>query len=109
MVNLSDLSQLATVLGGIPIPGCGEGSPAQRAGLRYGDVLLSIDGLPTASWAEFFQARQVRTGRPTVRVFRQGAEFDVSLDLPSTTRCPRHVLERLRQRELAPSASKHSS
>jgi S1-C subfamily serine protease len=109
MVSLSDLSQLATVLGGIPIPGCGEGSAAQRAGLRYGDVLLSIDGRPTASWADFFQARQVRTGQPTVRVFRQGTEFDVSLDLPSTSRCPRHVLETLRQRELPPRTAKHMS
>jgi S1-C subfamily serine protease len=109
MVSLSDLSRLATVLGGVPIPGCSEGSPAQRAGLRYGDVLLSIDGLPTASWADFFQARQRRTERMTVRVFRQGAEFDVSLELPAMSRCPRDVLERRRQRELQPCAAKHSS
>jgi S1-C subfamily serine protease len=108
MVSLSDLSRLATVLGGVPIPCCGEGSPAQRAGLRYGDVLLSIDGLPTASWADFFQARQRRTGCITVRVFRQGAEFDVSLDLPSKSRCPRDVLGRLRQRELQPGAEQCS-
>jgi S1-C subfamily serine protease len=108
MVSLSDLSRLATVLGGVPIPGCGEGSPAQRAGLRYGDVLLSIDGLPTASWADIFQARQRRTGQLTARVFRQGAEFDVPLDLPSRSRCPRDVLERLRPRELQPCAASHN-
>lgn len=92
MVPLSQLSRLATVLGGIPIPGCLAGSPAARAGLRYGDVLLAIDGSPTPSWSDFLEARRL-SNRVTVRVFRQGAELDVVMDLPLSSRTPRHVME----------------
>ena len=91
MQSLLTLSQIATALGGVPIPGCMEGSPAQRAGLCYGDVLLSIDGVRTSSWADFFRVR--RSEQPTVRVFRRGVEFEVRMRLPHKTRCPRHVLE----------------
>jgi predicted metalloprotease with PDZ domain len=92
MLPLSELSRLATVLGGIPIPGCLAGSPAARAGIRYGDVLLAIDGLPTPSWSDFLEARRM-SSRVTVRVFRQGAELEVVMDLPLTMRTPRHVME----------------
>lgn len=92
MLQLSELSRLATVLGGIPIPGCLAGSPAARAGIRYGDVLLSIDGRPTPSWTDFLEARRL-SNRVTVRVFRQGAEFDIVMELPIATRTPRHVME----------------
>jgi S1-C subfamily serine protease len=92
MLPLSQLSHLATVLGGIPIPGCLAGSPAARAGIRYGDVLLAIDGSPTPSWSDFLEARRF-SSRVTVRVFRQGAELDIVMELPLTTRTPRHVME----------------
>jgi hypothetical protein len=93
MVPPSELSRLATLLGGVPISGCLEGSPAARAGLRYGDVVLAINGVPTASWADFFQARRRATDPVLARIFRQGREFDVRLELPAQTRTPRQVLE----------------
>jgi len=90
MLNLADLSRLATVLGGLPIPGCAVDSPAARAGLRYGDVLLARGGFATASWAEFFALGQCAA---TVRVWRRGVEFDVTLELPAHARCPRDLLD----------------
>ena len=104
MVPPSELSRLATALGGVPITGCLRNSPADRAGIRYGDIMLSINGEPTASWTDFFQARKRAKGRMTVRVFRQGREFDVALDMPSQPLCPRAVLEELSQRDLLPRA-----
>jgi S1-C subfamily serine protease len=95
MLPLPELSRLASLLGGVPIPGCLEGSPAARAGIRYGDVLLSLDGTPTPSWTDFLQARRFSSS-VTVRVFRQGSEFDVRMELPPTTRSPRHVMEATR-------------
>jgi S1-C subfamily serine protease len=94
MVPLSDLSRIATALGGVPISGCLEGSPAARAGLRYGDVVLAINGMPTASWADFFQARRRSADCVTAKIFRHGREFEVTMKLPIQTRTPRHVLER---------------
>lgn len=93
MVPPSELSRLATLLEGVPISGCLEGSPAARAGLCYGDIVLAINGIRTASWAEFFQARRRATDPVIARIFRQGREFDVRMELPAQTRTPRHVLE----------------
>jgi S1-C subfamily serine protease len=104
VVNPAELSRLATVLGGLPISGCLRGSPADRAGIRYGDILLSVDGMRTPSWSEFFEARRRCDGRMTVRVFRSGVEFDVSMELPDRSRSPRDVLEELQRRELLPRA-----
>jgi len=93
VVTPAELSRIATALGGVPISGCLRGSPAERAGIRYGDIVLSVDGLPTASWMEFFQARRRCSGKMRVRVFRSGREFEVALDLPARFRCPRELLE----------------
>jgi S1-C subfamily serine protease len=64
---------------------------------------LAINGKPTASWNDFFQARRGCAGRLTVRVFRQGAEFEVTMELPAKSRSPREVLEELR-RDSTPAA-----
>jgi|SRR3954463_13592857 S1-C subfamily serine protease len=104
MVDPSELCRIATTLGGLPISGCVEGSPAERAGLRYGDIVLAINGIPTASWNDFFQARRGSSGQLTVRVFRQGAEFEATMDLPAQSRSPREVLEELQRREPLSSA-----
>jgi predicted metalloprotease with PDZ domain len=89
-------------MGGLPIWGCLNGSPADRAGIRYGDILLSVTGVPTPSWSEFFQARRRSTGQISVRVFRQGVEFEVSMDMPAASRTPREVLDELQRRDLFP-------
>ena len=93
MIGPSELCRIATTLGGLPISGCLRGSPADRAGLRYGDIVMSINDMPTASWAEFFQAHRRCSGRMRVRVFRRGVELEVALDLPAHSRTPREVLE----------------
>lgn len=97
-----ELTRLATALGGLPVLGCLTGSPAEEAGMRYGDILLTLDGMPTSSWAEFVRARCRAGSRMVVRVFRQGVEFDLSLDLDTDTctKSPDEVLEQLQQHEL---------
>ena len=102
MLSPTELARLATTLGGLPILGCLAGSPAEGAGVRYGDILLSVDGMPTTSWDDFLHAR-ARCGASFVaRVFRDGSEFDVPLLLRKSSATPRQVLEELQTRGILP-------
>jgi predicted metalloprotease with PDZ domain len=93
MLHPSALTRLATALGGLPILGCVQGSPADIAGIRYGDIVLSLNGVRTASWSDFFQARRQSSGDALVRVFRQGAEFEAPMALSGRVNSPRAVLD----------------
>ena len=100
MRSPADLSRLADALGGLPILGCLEGSPAAEAGVRYGDVLLSIDGQRTGSWDEFIDARSKCRGGFVARIFRDGQELEIAVTLRPSTRTPMEVLEELVQRRV---------
>lgn len=102
MLSPSDLARLATALGGLPILGCLSGSPAAEAGIRYGDILLSVDGVPMASWDDYLRVRSRSHGEMHARVFRQGLEFDVNIALEPSTRSPQGILEELHERGLVP-------
>lgn len=100
MLRPSALTRLATALGGLPILGCIQGSPAGIAGLRYGDIVLSLNGVPTASWSDFFLARRQSPGDVVVRVFRQGVEFETPMALSPQIKSPREVLDELLRRDI---------
>jgi len=77
----SELSRLAQALGGLPILGCLQSSPAAEAGVRYGDILLSIDGIPTPTWETFLAVRGRCATSFTARIFRDGVELDIEIRL----------------------------
>ena len=81
MRSRSDLGKLAAALNGIPVLGCLSGSPAARAGVRYGDILLAIDGQPTTNWDDFLTIRSGVKGGFTARIFRDGEEFEMRIEL----------------------------
>jgi len=97
MQSPAELTSLATTLGGLPVLGCLAGSPAEEAGMRYGDILLALDGMPTSSWAEFVRARCRAGSRIQVRVFRQGRELDMWISLKSESESPEDVLNELQR------------
>jgi S1-C subfamily serine protease len=92
MRSRTDLSRLAAALGGLPILGCLEGSPAAEAGVRYGDILLAIDDIPTATWDDFLRARSQSRGRFVARIFRDGVESRIAVELRASTRTPLEML-----------------
>lgn len=80
MINKTNLTQLAVALSGLPVYGCLPGSPAERAGVRCGDVLLSVDGHATPSWDAYLAARENSGASLRLRLFRDGQELE--LDVP---------------------------
>lgn len=81
MITRSKLSQLAAGLAGLPVYGCLPGSPAAEAGVRYGDVLLSVDGQSTPSWDAYLAARAQSGKSIRLKLFRDGRQFEVDLTL----------------------------
>ena len=58
-------------------PSIGElvgGFPAQKMGLKRGDVIVSLEGKPVLSWDELAEGIQQRPGRPTRLEVKRGAE-----------------------------------
>jgi S1-C subfamily serine protease len=108
MLSPHDLSRLATALGGLPVLGCMAGSPAEEAGMRYGDILLSINGTKTGSLEEFLNARNRCDGRMVARVFRQGVELELAFELRPGKKTPLELLEELKSRGILPGGSQMS-
>ena len=98
---MNDLSRLAAALGGLPVLGCLEGSPAAEAGMRYGDILLALDDMPIKTWNDFIEARSRSKGGFVARIFRDGEEIDIKVVLRAIYPRAGEVLGELAGRHLA--------
>jgi S1-C subfamily serine protease len=79
VLDYRTIEQLAKLYGGLPLIGCLPGSPADRAGLRFGDIVISVNGMPTRDADEFVAAKGFRDGRMSIVVIRNGAELLIEL------------------------------
>jgi S1-C subfamily serine protease len=82
MISWDEVCRLAKALNGLPVLRCRPGSPAALAGVRYGDVLLSVDGHPTPDWASYVEARREPKPEMVVEVFREGRTLTLRMELP---------------------------
>jgi S1-C subfamily serine protease len=78
-----DFLAIAKIYGGLAYLGSLAGSPADRAHLRRGDVVLAVNGIPTPDLEAFLLARGQREGGATVRYVRDGVEKEVELEWES--------------------------
>jgi len=85
ILDRDELSKLAEALGGLPVLACFPKSPADRAGIRYGDIVLAVNGIKTPDWATFIQARAKDERYMRVDLFRNGTYVTVELDLEDST------------------------
>lgn len=75
----SDFYQVAEIYGGLAFLGSLPGSPAEAAQLQRGDVVISVNGIPTPDLTSFLRARQAREGAATVVYIRDGVENQADL------------------------------
>jgi hypothetical protein len=79
MITQHGLIALARALEGMPVLGCVEGEQAAAAGIRYGDVLLYVNGRRTRTLADYIEAKQLRRDSMNVVLFRDGREQFIEL------------------------------
>lgn len=77
MLSRTQIEEIAGTLGGVPVLGCLPGSPSDKAGVRYGDVVLAINGVKVSTAVEYLDAKGLRKDGSMLHLFRDGVEFDV--------------------------------
>ena len=85
MQDRNELTKLATALGGLPVLACRPGSPAAVAGVRYGDILLTVNGVKTPDWTAFIEARSLDKHVMRIELFREGETLHLEFELSPST------------------------
>lgn len=80
--DLAQIERLAQVLGGIPVWAVARGSSAQHAGVRFGDIILSVNGVPTPTFKAFLRAGRAHLASLEFKVFRSGKVVVLRYDEP---------------------------
>ncbi|WP_280266081.1 M50 family metallopeptidase [Nocardia wallacei] len=69
---------------------CTGPGPAGQAGLKRGDLVTAIDGLPVKTWEDFQAKTQNKTGTITYTVERDGQTIDIPVVPESAVMYPRN-------------------
>lgn len=77
MIQRKQLEEIAATVQGVPVWGCLPGSTAAEAGVRYGDIVLAVNGIPTPTIVEYLEGRKLRSDGFDLRIFRDGLELNV--------------------------------
>src|SRR5689334_15684274 len=103
MLKWDAVTKLAARLNGVPVLGCRPDSPAARAGVQYGDILLAVNGMATPDWSAYLEARALAAGAMRVELFRDGETLVIELELPPVQAVdPAELLEELMERRVMP-------
>lgn len=76
-----DLQAIAKILGGVPIWGVLPGSAAHRAGMRYGDIVVRVNGIETQNMTQFLKAQDSNRSRVDFEIVRQGVIVHLGVEL----------------------------
>jgi len=71
-LDLAHIERIAHVLGGIPVWAVAPGSAAKHAGIRFADIILSVNGVPTPTYKDFLRAGRAHLSNLEFKVFRNG-------------------------------------
>jgi S1-C subfamily serine protease len=77
MMSTKQIDEIAVAVRGVPVRGCLPGSTAAEAGIRYGDIVLAVNGFPTPGLYEYMSARKLRSDGCELKLFRDGQELSL--------------------------------
>lgn len=92
MISRKQLSEIANAVEGVPIFGCLPQSTAHEAGVRYGDIVLSVNGRRTRGLDEYLAARSLRSDGIELRVLRAGEELTLFVEFRANAEEDRETL-----------------
>jgi S1-C subfamily serine protease len=79
----AQIERVAEILGGIPVWEVFPQSEAARAGVRFGDIILSVNGTATPTFQAFLDAGSLHLPELEFEVFRNGTLLCLS-NVPPT-------------------------
>lgn len=91
-MDKAELARLAAALGGLPVLACRPGSLAERAGVRYGDIVVAVNGIKTPDWAAFIEARALDAAKMTFELVREGTRMKIEIPLDAVAVDPPSLL-----------------
>lgn len=59
------------------------GSSARQAGVRFADIILSVNGVPTPTFEDFLRAGRAHLTHLEFKVFRDGRVLKLRYDEPA--------------------------
>jgi S1-C subfamily serine protease len=71
-LDLDQVERIARALGGFAVWSVPPGSAARRAGVCFGDIILSVNGIPTPSFKTFLRASRAQLATLEFKVLRNG-------------------------------------
>ncbi|MFZ5897291.1 MAG: PDZ domain-containing protein [Myxococcota bacterium] len=105
MQNPKELEELAKTLGGMPVWGALADSPAARAGIRYGDIVLRVNGMETPGVVEFVNARGLRKDGVEVELFRAGSVLKFELLFEERSASIQDIAHEIAEKQLVPTVA----
>lgn len=79
MISTKAVFALAKALEGLPVLGTLDRTPAARAGVRWGDILLEVNGRRTRTVNDYVDAKSRREDGMSIVVFRDGATIAIEI------------------------------
>jgi len=82
MMSMKDLNAIAKTVEGVLVWGVFKSGPASKAGVRFGDVIVSCNGVRTKTIDDYFVAMDRDVGGcRSVTVFRDGSEVEIAIEV----------------------------
>ena len=96
MIPRKQLEEIAATVQGIPVWGCLKGSPSADAGVRYGDIVLVVNGMRTVNVDDYLAARKLRSDGVELQILRDGTEITLKLEFrPANTTSVEQMVEEM--------------